>query len=308
MPGLLRQGKGKSMKKMMAVYDADTRYAERLSDYVNRKERGVFTAQAFTSKEKLAEYAAKHEIDVLLSGERTDSGDISEIPSGQKIYMSEETERQMESGKEIYKFQSGDDIIREVMAVYSEIPGIRPNTAGSVDQSRRIIGVYSPVGRCGKTCLALAIGQILAKEEKVLFVTLDTFTGFTGLLNERWKRDLSDLIYYYKQERFHIVRLNSLVYYLGDMAWIPPIRIPQDYAQLTAQEMADLMERILREGNYTTLVLGIPCRCWKNVRSFTHRSEKIRFLRKKCVNLRSIWRQREITLSQKRSRRSMCRW
>ncbi len=45
------------MKKMMAVYDADTRYAERLSDYVNRKEKGVFTAQAFTSKEKLAEYA-----------------------------------------------------------------------------------------------------------------------------------------------------------------------------------------------------------------------------------------------------------
>lgn len=44
----------------------DTR--NRLSDYVNRKERGVFTAQAFTSKEKLAEYAAKHEIDVLLSG------------------------------------------------------------------------------------------------------------------------------------------------------------------------------------------------------------------------------------------------
>ena len=163
------------MKKMMAVYDTDTRYAERLSDYVNRKEKGVFTAQAFTSKEKLAEYAKKHEIDVLLSGERTDSGDISGIPSAQKIYMSEETEKQMDSGKEIYKFQSGDDIIREVMAVYSEIPGIRANVAGSTDQSRRIIGVYSPIGRCGKTCLALAIGQVLAKEEKVLFVTLDTF-------------------------------------------------------------------------------------------------------------------------------------
>ena len=95
------------MKKLIAVYDADTRYAERLSDYVNRKEKGVFTAQAFTSKEKLAEYAKKHEIDVLLSGERTDSGDISGIPSAQKIYMSEETEKQMDSGKEIYKFQSG---------------------------------------------------------------------------------------------------------------------------------------------------------------------------------------------------------
>ena len=147
--------------------------------------------------------------------------------------------------------------LREVMAAYSEIPGIRPNTAGAMGQSRRIIGVYSPIGRCGKTCLALAIGQILAKEEKVLFVTLDTFTGFTGLLNERWKRDLSDLIYYYKQDRFHVIRLNSIVYYLGDMAWIPPIRIPQDYTQLSVQEMADLLERILQEGNYTTLVLDV---------------------------------------------------
>ena len=245
------------MKKVMAVYDSDTRYAERLSDYVNRKEKGVFTAQAFTSKEKLAEYAAKHEIDVLLSGERTDSGDISAIPSGQKIYMSEESERQMDSGKEIYKFQSGDDIIREVMAVYSEIPGIYPSADGTMDHSRRIIGVYSPIGRCGKTCLALAIGQILAKEEKVLFVSLDTFTGFSGLLDERWKRDLSDLIYYYKQERFNVIRMNSIIYYLGDMAWIPPIRMPQDYMQMSVQEMADLMELILREGNYTTLVLDI---------------------------------------------------
>ena len=45
---------------------------------------------------RVAEYAKKHEIDVLLSGERTDSGDISGIPSAQKIYMSEETEKQMD--------------------------------------------------------------------------------------------------------------------------------------------------------------------------------------------------------------------
>ena len=47
------------MKKMMAVYDADTRYAERLSDYVNRKEKGVFIAQVFTSKEKLGRSTQK---------------------------------------------------------------------------------------------------------------------------------------------------------------------------------------------------------------------------------------------------------
>ena len=45
------------MKKIMAVYDEDPFYAERLSDYVNRKEKGIFKAQAFTSKERLEEFA-----------------------------------------------------------------------------------------------------------------------------------------------------------------------------------------------------------------------------------------------------------
>ena len=245
------------MKKLMAVYDADTRYAERLSDYVNRKEKGVFTAQAFTSKEKLAEYAKKHEIDVLLSGERTDSGDISGIPSAQKIYMSEETEKQMDSGKEIYKFQSGDDIIREVMAAYCELPGVKEGNPGLFSEEKKMIGVYSPVGRCGKTSLALAIGQVLAREEKVLFVTLDTFTGFGGLMDEKWKRDMSDLIYYYKQGRFHTLRMNTVIYYLGDMAWIPPIRFPDDYNQVSAEEMADMLLKMLQEGGYSTMVLDI---------------------------------------------------
>lgn len=40
--------------------------------------------------------------------------------------MSEETEKQMDSGKEIYKFQSGDDIIREVMAPTVRFRGSGP--------------------------------------------------------------------------------------------------------------------------------------------------------------------------------------
>ena len=48
------------MKKIMAVYDEDPFYAERLSDYINRKERGIFKAQAFTSKESLTEYSKGH--------------------------------------------------------------------------------------------------------------------------------------------------------------------------------------------------------------------------------------------------------
>ena len=77
------------------------------------------------------------------------------------------------------------------------------------------------------------------------------------MLDEQWKRDFSDLIYYYKQGRFHALRLNTIVYYLGDMAWIPPFRYPDDYSQVTAEEMADLMTQILNNSNYDTIVLDI---------------------------------------------------
>lgn len=246
------------MKKIMAVYDEDPFYAERLSDYVNRKEKGVFAAQAFTSKERLEEFAKDHNIDVLLTGAPAEEAGIAEIPSVQKIYLTEEagSDKNKEL-PEIYKYQSGDDIIREVMAAYCEIPEAKAEFPGLFDKEKRIIGIYSPVGRCGKTSLALAIGQLLAKEEKALFITLDTFTGFSGLLDEPWKRDLSDLIYYYKQGRFHALRLNSVIYYLGDMAWLPPIRFPDDYNQITAEEMADFVSKIVQESGYSTVVLDI---------------------------------------------------
>lgn len=249
------------MKKIMAVYDEDPFYAERLSDYVNRKDKGIFKAQAFTSKERLEEFAKGNDVDVLLTGVPAGTLEISGLQAAQKIHLTEERggecSRELREEREIYKYQSGDDIIREVMAAYCEQPGVSAVLPGLASKEKRIIGVYSPVGRCGKTSLSLSIGQVLAKEEKVLFITLDTFSGFSHILDEQWKRDMSDLLYYYKQGRFHGLRLNSVIYYLGDMAWIPPLRYPDDYSLVTAEEMADFLVQILNESAYETIVLDI---------------------------------------------------
>ena len=244
------------MKKLMVVYDEDPFYAERLSDYVNRKESGIFKAQAFSSKDKLEAFSRENKVDVLLTGVPEHAEGIPALRSAKKIQLTEER-NSTDQGMEIYKYQSGDDIIREVMSVYCDLPGGQDALPGLTPKDKRIIGVYSPIGRCGKTMLSLSIGQVLSKEEKVLFISLDTFTGFTHILDEQWKRDLSDLLYYYKQGRFHGLRLNSITYYLGDMAWIPPLRYPDDYSQVTAEEMAGFLVEILNESVYETIVLDI---------------------------------------------------
>ncbi len=243
------------MKKVLAVYDDDASYAEKLSSYVNKKEDGIFSAVAFTSKEKLEEYSKSHDIDLLLS-KKYEKEDTPDIRPAKTIWLTEEREDPSEGG--ICKYQSGDEIIREVMSVYADLPEseIYPlKMAGK--KGKRLIGVYSPVNRCGKTSLALAIAQMIAKEEKTILITLDSFSGLACMLNEQWKRDLSDLIYFYKQGRYTALRLNSVLYYIGELAWIPPIRFPEDLSEISAREMAELVSCILEESTFDTAVLDI---------------------------------------------------
>ena len=135
------------MKKIMAVYDEDPFYAERLSDYINRREDGIFSARAFTSRKRLEEFARDHGIDVLLTGTLSEGG-FPGLPSVQRILLTEEEGRTGEGGGHgIYKYQSGDDILREVMAAYCETPEGKTDFPGLPASGKRIIGVYSPVGR-----------------------------------------------------------------------------------------------------------------------------------------------------------------
>ena len=57
------------MKQIMAVYDVDPLYAARLAEVIGRKERTPFEAVAFSSLEKLREFAASHPVSLLLISE-----------------------------------------------------------------------------------------------------------------------------------------------------------------------------------------------------------------------------------------------
>ena len=52
--------------RIMAVYDVDPFYADRFADFVNQKEKVPFTVMAFTTLERLKNYAMEHEIELLL--------------------------------------------------------------------------------------------------------------------------------------------------------------------------------------------------------------------------------------------------
>lgn len=199
------------MVKVMAVYDEDPLYAGRLAEYVNQKETFPFQAMAFSDLEKLKEYGQTHDIEILLVGEKVREK-AKEVKAGLKMilcdgeFVSKEKEKEEAS---VYKYQSGDCILQEVMACYCTAP-LQPGLA-LMGKRAVIMGIYSPVGRCGKTSFALTLAQMLGKKQAVLFISMEEYSGFSKLVCNGYEQDLSDVFYLYQRGDFNWLRLKSMI-------------------------------------------------------------------------------------------------
>ena len=201
------------MKRIMAVYDVDPFYADRFAEFVNRKETVPFTAVAFTSIGRLKQFAEQQEVELLLAGDEVEAEELKDIRAGQVIRLGE-TNAAREGGRSVYKYQASDSVLREVMACYQSQEPVAAFFPAAGKRSQ-VIGVYSPVGRCGKTAFAFTLAQVLAREGRALFLTLEEFSGLSGLTGTEFQNGLSDLLYYYRQGLYSHLRLGSMVYSWG---------------------------------------------------------------------------------------------
>lgn len=243
-------------KRIMAVYDVDSFYAERLAEFVNQREKVPFLVAAFTSLECLKDYAEDHKIELLLINSAVSQDEIKKVGAARVVTLAEgEMIPLEEQYPSVYKYQAADSIIREVLACYS-VNSQEPDFS-VITKTSSVIGIYSPVSRCLKTSLALTMGQLLARDVKVLYMNLEDCSGLGRLIGEEYSAGLSDLLYYYSQESFNWMRFGSAIYTWGDLDYVPPVKYPEDLNQVTSQEMAGLLSRIARECAYETIILDL---------------------------------------------------
>ncbi len=242
------------MEKIMAVYDLDPDYAQRFADVVNQKEKTPFTVVPFTSLELLKEYAKKHKIELLLISASAPREMVEGIEAGSVVTLSEgELSTQTEGYPSVYKYQSADSVIREVMTRYCDQPSEEMFVV--LGRRAKVMGVYSPIGRCLKTSLALMLGQQLAREGKTIYVGFEEFSGITRLLSGEGKSDLSDVLYFLRQGNLNVVRLRSMVYTWKDMDYIVPVRYPEDMEQMSGDEAGQLLDVLASECGYSYVIV-----------------------------------------------------
>ena len=159
----------------------------------------------------------------------------------------------------VYKYQASDSLLREVMSWYQPQEMVPLMTI--TGRRSQIIGVYSPIGRCGKTSFALTLGQVLARDEKVLYLTLEEFSALSALTATVYTSGLSDLLYYYTQREYNPVRLGGVTYNWGGLDYIPPLTNAEDKNGISQAVFAGLVRRIASDGVYETLVLDVGMFC-----------------------------------------------
>lgn len=245
------------MEKIMAVYDVDQDYAQRFAEVVNQKEKAPFTVVPFTSLELLREFAKKHMIELLLISASVPREEMAGIGAGSVVTLSdgELVPLSEEDYPTVYKYQSADSVVREVMARYCDQPAEEMLVV--LGHRAKVFGVYSPVGRCLKTSLALLLGQQLAREGKTVYIGFEEFSGLQRIMGGEHKCDLSDVLYFLRQGSMNVVRLRSLVYTWKDMDYIAPVRYPEDMEQMSGDEAAQLLEKLASEFGYAYVVVDV---------------------------------------------------
>lgn len=113
------------MKHILAVYDVDPVYAARFAEVVNQKEKIPFEVVAFSSIERLRAFAAEHPVKLLLLGEHVPAEEKESIRAEKVILLSDNGGKPVSPSVPcVYKYQSSDAIVRDVMTWYGESPGI----------------------------------------------------------------------------------------------------------------------------------------------------------------------------------------
>ena len=242
--------------KILAICDENSRYSIKLMERFCEKKNLGFQIHVFSTVKELEYFAEKNQLEVLLITGRLMSERIQHFNIGKIILLSDgEIYEEYSDYETIYKYQSAEKILKEILCYYAEFA--RP-AAGMFLGTKEfeVYGVYSPVGRCGKSALARALAEKYGKNKRTLLLDLQSFSAYPEQLGEEELWDLADIIYFLRQgKKTFLYKLGSIVKNQGCYDSVLPMKTPADLRSVTLAEWTELLEKLSTDSDYQTVIL-----------------------------------------------------
>lgn len=245
------------VKKILALCDKEDSYLRHMADYLEKRSVQPFTIRAFTDADQFKKFAEKNETELLLIAENAYKDEIVHLPVKHILILNESGNQIGENIENIDKYQSSENVFRAVMNSYMEEEGGIPQRMATGNRMK-IIGNYSPVGRCMQTTFALSMGQILAKSHKTLYLNFESYSGLGYLLNREFSTDITDVLYYFNCEREKLAyRLEGMTQTLNGLDYIPPVLSYRDLSEIDGKDWLELFREIEKTSEYEYLILDL---------------------------------------------------
>ena len=245
--------------RSLVICDQEENYAAALAVFFMRKKGLALGVQVCSNTTQVLEFQKEHPIDILLIGNEYPKEDRAKIKASNVFVLTaSEPEEVNEQEEAIYRYQSGEAIMGEVIRRCSETYETESLFLKSVRQKKmKVIGIFSPVHRTGKTGYALELGKKLAASQNVLYLTLEIYGGIGGYFPETGQT-LADALYYSRQERKNFgAALAGMVRHFGPLDYLLPVRISEDIKAIEPEEWACFLGQIANHSIYDVLILDI---------------------------------------------------
>ena len=246
------------MKKgVLAVCDPEAVYVYNLMEYIHSRKGEEFEVQAFTGAESLCAYGREREIEMLLIADSVMCDSVKDLNIRKIMILSEgEQIHELSEYPAVYKYQPADDLVGEVMDCYARIQD-KP-AASLFKQPVEVIGIYSPVKRTGRTSFALTLGQLLAGSKAVLYLNLEDYAGFEGLMGKPFSSDISDLMYFSGRGKGNLIcKLGGIVQNINNLDYVPHAFSPFDLRSVKCSEWLNLIDELCVYSSYDVVILDL---------------------------------------------------
>lgn len=245
-------------KKIIALYDSNEDFICRLCSGFQQNCTLSLEFLPFTSLEKLLTFHSDHSISMLLTTEAMLTPQLISLFSETLILLSEENLSYKKNLPCLFKYQPCSQLFQDLMKLCSnQIFLTMEHSTTSAAQNLTLIGIYSPVARCGKTAFALAASQFLSEKNPTLFISFESCSGLSYFLSNNTAYTIGDLFYLLRHKKENpFAFLASLIQKNGSLHYLPPVCVPQDIWNLTSADCEALFALFAIEENpYQTLVL-----------------------------------------------------
>ncbi len=245
--------------RSLVICDKEEKYAAAFAEFLMKKKELAFQVQVCNGIGQLQSVMQEHPIDILLVDGNYSAKERESLKAENVFILTDAVKAGTNADETaIYKYQSGEAILTEIICKCSgeEKTGDLFFRAAR-SRKVRMIGIFSPIHRIGKTAYGLKRGQELAASKNVLYLNMEIYGGIGGYFPEEG-HTLADALYYARQEgRNAGMILPSLVKHMGALDYLLPVRVSEDIKAVTQEEWAELFRQIAEQSIYEVLILDM---------------------------------------------------